>query len=253
MSWVMIIIPTFSSLHRARMRSRIWAWIETSRAVVGSSAMITSGSAARASAITTRWRMPPENWWGCCFTRSSGSGIPTCRRRSPARRLAAASPVPRWRSMVSTSCCSMVWRGFRLVSGSWKIIPIRLPRSLRFSASSRSSMRLPARWISPAVISPGGSRSPMTAFPTVDLPAPDSPTTPRMSPGSTASDTSSTATRLPRRLGNSTRRFRMSRRAVAVATAATVTGASGSGRRGASPRGGSPRAPAPPGRAPERW
>ena len=33
-------------------------------AVVGSSAMISSGSPASASAMTTRWRIPPENWWG---------------------------------------------------------------------------------------------------------------------------------------------------------------------------------------------
>ena len=42
----------------------ICAWIETSSAVVGSSATISFGSAASASAITTRWRMPPENWCG---------------------------------------------------------------------------------------------------------------------------------------------------------------------------------------------
>ena len=46
------------------MRSRIWAWMVTSRAVVGSSAMSISGLQARAMAIITRWRMPPENWWG---------------------------------------------------------------------------------------------------------------------------------------------------------------------------------------------
>ena len=40
----------------------------------------------------------------------------------------------------------------------------------------------PARWTSPAVISPGGSRRPMIALPTVDLPAPDSPTTPEHVP-----------------------------------------------------------------------
>ena len=33
-------------------------------AVVGSSAMMSRGSAASARAITTRWRIPPENWWG---------------------------------------------------------------------------------------------------------------------------------------------------------------------------------------------
>ena len=42
----------------------IWAWIETSSAVVGSSATISRGPAQSASAITTRWRMPPENWCG---------------------------------------------------------------------------------------------------------------------------------------------------------------------------------------------
>jgi len=44
--------------------SRIWAWIVTSSAVVGSSAMMMSGLFAMAMAMTTRWRMPPENSCG---------------------------------------------------------------------------------------------------------------------------------------------------------------------------------------------
>ena len=44
------------------------------------------------------------------------------------------------------------------------------------------------------------------AFPMVDFPAPDSPTIPRISPGSTSSDNRSTAMTAPRRLGNSTLR-----------------------------------------------
>ena len=44
--------------------SRIWAWMVTSSAVVGSSAMITSGSLAMAMAMTARWRIPPENSCG---------------------------------------------------------------------------------------------------------------------------------------------------------------------------------------------
>ncbi len=44
--------------------SRICACTVTSRAVVGSSAMITSGWLAMAMAMTTRWRMPPENSCG---------------------------------------------------------------------------------------------------------------------------------------------------------------------------------------------
>ena len=43
---------------------RIWPWIVTSSAVVGSSAMMRSGLLSSAMAIATRWRMPPENWCG---------------------------------------------------------------------------------------------------------------------------------------------------------------------------------------------
>ena len=42
----------------------IWACTVTSSAVVGSSAMSSSGSSAIAIAIMMRWRMPPENWCG---------------------------------------------------------------------------------------------------------------------------------------------------------------------------------------------
>ena len=52
------------SSRRWRIRSRIWAWIVTSRAVVGSSAMSRSGSQARAMAIITRWAMPPDSSCG---------------------------------------------------------------------------------------------------------------------------------------------------------------------------------------------
>ena len=43
-------------------RSRICAWMVTSRAVVGSSAMSNWGLQDKPMAIITRWRMPPENW-----------------------------------------------------------------------------------------------------------------------------------------------------------------------------------------------
>ncbi len=42
----------------------IWACTVTSSAVVGSSAISTSGSRASDMAIITRCRMPPENWCG---------------------------------------------------------------------------------------------------------------------------------------------------------------------------------------------
>ena len=49
---------------RSFIKSRICAWIVTSRAVVGSSAMSSAGLQIKAIAIITRWRIPPENWWG---------------------------------------------------------------------------------------------------------------------------------------------------------------------------------------------
>ena len=57
-----------SAMPRSRDRSfmslRICAWIVTSSAVVGSSAMMSFGLQESAMAIITRWRMPPENWCG---------------------------------------------------------------------------------------------------------------------------------------------------------------------------------------------
>src|SRR5919107_1860656 len=44
-------------------------------------------------------------------------------------------------------------------------------------------MRAPSRRISPPAIRPGGSSRPMIAAPVSDLPAPDSPTTPRSGAG----------------------------------------------------------------------
>ena len=41
--------------------SEICAWMVTSSAVVGSSAMMSFGLQASPIAIMTRWRMPPEN------------------------------------------------------------------------------------------------------------------------------------------------------------------------------------------------
>ena len=70
--------------------SSTWAWMVTSRAVVGSSAMITSGSLAIAIAIMARCRIPPENSCGNDRTRSPGFGMPTRSSRSTARFIAAA-------------------------------------------------------------------------------------------------------------------------------------------------------------------
>ena len=44
--------------------SRIWAWIVTSRAVLGSSAISSFGLHERAIAIITRCFWPPDIWCG---------------------------------------------------------------------------------------------------------------------------------------------------------------------------------------------
>ena len=52
------------SARSSRSSSRICAWIVTSSAVVGSSAISSLGEHDSAIAIITRWRMPPENSCG---------------------------------------------------------------------------------------------------------------------------------------------------------------------------------------------
>ena len=63
-SWVMKSMAFFWVSLILRSSSMIWFCMVTSRAVVGSSATISSGSRITAMAIITRWRMPPESWWG---------------------------------------------------------------------------------------------------------------------------------------------------------------------------------------------
>ena len=65
--------------------SRICAWIVTSSAVVGSSAISSSGLVDSAIAIITRWRMPPESWCGYALARRLASAMPTCPSISIAR------------------------------------------------------------------------------------------------------------------------------------------------------------------------
>ena len=64
MSWVMSRIEEPYSRCRRFISSRICAWIVTSSAVVGSSAISSDGLHESAIAIITRWRIPPENWCG---------------------------------------------------------------------------------------------------------------------------------------------------------------------------------------------
>ncbi len=129
MSCVISTTPTRRSSTSRRISARICWRMAASSAVVGSSAMTSSGSVHSASAITTRCRMPPENWCGCSSMRVPGSSIPVSASSSIAFARAARSPSPECSRIVSTSCSPTVMSGFRLVCGSWKIIEMRPPRS----------------------------------------------------------------------------------------------------------------------------
>ena len=77
--------------------------------------------------------------------RFSGAGMPTSASRSMARLRAAGSDRSRWVRMVSTIWSPIRYSGLRLVSGSWKIMPMRLPRMRRISSGGRLSIRMPDR------------------------------------------------------------------------------------------------------------
>ena len=90
-SCVMRIVAASVSACTRFSTSSTCAWIVTSRAVVGSSAIRRDGEFAIAIAIIARCRMPPENSWGYWLTRVSGFGTPTSRSRSTTRDLTSLS------------------------------------------------------------------------------------------------------------------------------------------------------------------
>ena len=63
-SWVMNSRAVSSSAISSASRASTPACTVTSRAVVGSSAMSSAGRQARAMAMPTRWRCPPDSWCG---------------------------------------------------------------------------------------------------------------------------------------------------------------------------------------------
>ena len=77
----------------SRIRSRICAWIVTSSAVVGSSAISSFGLQASAIAIITRCRMPPESW--CGYSRDAALGLGDVHEAQHLDRALRAPPCGR--------------------------------------------------------------------------------------------------------------------------------------------------------------
>ena len=189
-------------------RFRIFAWTETSRAETGSSQIRISGFTVSARAMEIRWHCPPENWCGRWEAAAAGS-MPTAWRTSATRSLPSVPMSPS--DQISRPSLTMSFtrrRGFSDEIGSWKII-WSLGRTSRRSLPDRpvrsiSSSEPGSRTTRPLV--GGGSWTKARAV--VDLPQPDSPTMPRVSPFRRSKETSDTAwtTRL-RPTGNSWTRF----------------------------------------------
>ncbi|OLT03951.1 hypothetical protein BJF90_24890 [Pseudonocardia sp. CNS-004] len=117
-SWVTQIVVMPSSRCSSATSPRICCWMVTSRAVVGSSAISRMGRSASAIAITTRWRMPPENSCGYARTVRAGSGMPTRSNSSSVRRRAATASTPCTRRTSATWSPTRI-SGCSEVIGSW--------------------------------------------------------------------------------------------------------------------------------------
>lgn len=63
-SWAMNKYVSPYSFCSLMSKLMIWAWMDTSKAEIGSSQIISLGLEARARAMPIRWRWPPENSWG---------------------------------------------------------------------------------------------------------------------------------------------------------------------------------------------
>ncbi len=74
-SWVTMMIVRPWPLRSPRS-PRISSPVRLSRLPVGSSARMMAGSVTRARAMATRWRCPPESWFGSCSMRSPRPTVP---------------------------------------------------------------------------------------------------------------------------------------------------------------------------------
>ena len=96
--------------------------------------------------------------------------------------------------------------GLSVVPGFWNTIGNVVPSSRRRSPGRRVARSRPSKHSWATVTSPGYDTSWATARAVTDLPEPDSPTIPTISPRRTVSDTSRTASTSPSGVGNVTDR-----------------------------------------------
>ena len=167
-----------------------WAWIDTSSADTGSSQTMISGlerqRAGDADAL-------PLTAGELVRVAVDVVGVePDERRAAPAprRRRSPRGTTSGWISNGSPTMSPTVIRGFSEVYGSCMTIWM-FRRTRAQLAAPRSLVRCPCprTVIEPAV----GVSSPTSSLASVDLPQPDSPTTPSVSPRRSSKSTPSTA------------------------------------------------------------
>ena len=173
-------------------RARICAWIVTSSAVVGSSAIRSDGRHTSAIAIIARWRRPPDSSNGYILSARAGFGKPTRRSISSVRSMPSLRPTRWCRNRGSLTWSPIVWSGDSDTIGSWKIIEMCRPRIRRsampsgFSlVMSRGGFFVPGavKRILPDVMCAVFGRMPIIACAVTDFPEPDSPTSATVEPG----------------------------------------------------------------------
>ena len=145
-----------------------------SRLPVGSSASSSGGSPTTARAMATRWRSPPDIWWGLWWSRCDS---PTRMRALSAFWRRSARGTPR-RSRPSATLSMAVMPSLRW--NCWNTKPIRCARSPDSLRSDRRDTSIPSIATVPEV---GRSSVPMRLS-RVDLPDPEGPTMATNSPRS---------------------------------------------------------------------
>ena len=241
-SWTVTTTPPPATANW-RNSAETSSWWPRSSPVSGSSASSHRGSPARARAISTRPRSPPERLAtsrrakpsrvGGLERAGDGGGVLRTLARTVPRAACGRGPT-----RVSTS-------SRQAISGVWGRKPSWRARALGFSAESAS----PPRRTSPS----SGRRRPARQLSKVDLPAPFGPTIAVTSPDRSVRLTPSTTARPPRR----TRRSAIARSCPAGVRGSPFTPASGAWRSAAPGRRGRrappwprPAAPRPRRRAP---
>ena len=167
----------------------------TSSAVVGSSAMISSGLQARAMAIITRWRMPPENWWGYCLSAALGFGDAHLLQQLAAVWPAVVHAAVDFERLddLEADRQHRIERGHRVLEDHSNFVAAHLAQLGGRKLQHIQRLAAIVQEDFAGGDAAGGAIRRMSERAVTLLPLPDSPTMPSTSPAATSKDTSLTA------------------------------------------------------------